>query len=101
VTIAPVTPYLAGEGGLSKYFGYCLGWRRDEISINNQDLVTPANSWNKLVGINSPKATITFFPEHPGTFLRSPSASANRSSRKIPNGNGYEAGHRNRRPGSR
>ena len=51
VTIAPVTPYIAGEGELSKYFRYYLGWRRDEISIDNQDLVTPANSWNKLVGL--------------------------------------------------
>jgi hypothetical protein len=63
VTIAPVTPYIAGEGELSKFFRYYLGWRRDEISIDNQDLVTPANSWNKLVGLDSPKATITFFPE--------------------------------------
>jgi hypothetical protein len=63
VTIAPVTPYIAGEGELSKYFRYYLGLRRDEISIDNQDLVTPANSWNKLVGLNSPKATLTFFPE--------------------------------------
>jgi len=62
VTIAPLTPYAAGEGELSKYFRYYLGWRRDEISIDNQDLLTPANSWNKLVGLNSPKATITFFP---------------------------------------
>ena len=29
----------------------------------NQDLVTPANSWNRWVGVNSPKATITFFPD--------------------------------------
>jgi len=63
VTIAPVTPYVAGEGELSRYFRYYLGWRRDEISIENQDLVTPANSWNKLVGLDSPKATITFLPE--------------------------------------
>ena len=63
VTIAPLTAYVAGEGELSRYIRYYLGWRRDEISIDNQDLVTPANSWNKLVGLNSPKATITFFPE--------------------------------------
>jgi hypothetical protein len=63
VTIAPVSPYIAGEGELSKYVRYYLGWRRDEISIGNQDLVTPANSWNKLVGLNSPKATVTFFPK--------------------------------------
>ena len=63
VTITPVSPYIAGEGELSKYFHYYLGWRRDEIFINNQDLVTPANSSNTLVGLNSPKATITFFPK--------------------------------------
>ncbi len=63
VTIAPVTPYIAGEGELSRYLHYYLGWRRDEISIDNQDLVTPANSWGRLVGLNSPKATLTFFPK--------------------------------------
>ncbi len=63
VTIAPVTPYVAGEGELSKYIHYYLGWRRDEIDINNQDLLTPANSWNKWVGVNSPKATLTIVPE--------------------------------------
>jgi hypothetical protein len=63
VTIAPVSPYIAGEGELSPYFHYYLGFRRDEIGIDNRDLVTPANSWNKLVGLNSPKATLTFFPK--------------------------------------
>ncbi len=63
VTIASITPYIAVEGELSKYLHYYLGWRRDEISVENQDLVTPANSSNTLVGLNSPKATITFFPK--------------------------------------
>jgi hypothetical protein len=62
VTIAPVTPYVAGQGELSKYIRYYLGWRRDEISITNQDLITPTNSWDKLVGVNSPKATVTILP---------------------------------------
>lgn len=61
--VAPVSPYIAAEGELSPYFHYYAGWRRDEISIVNQDLVTPANSWSTLVGLNSPKATITFFPK--------------------------------------
>ena len=65
VTIAPVTPYIAGEGELGQYFHYYLGLRRDEIFIDNQGLVTPANSWNKLVGLNSPKATLTFLPKDP------------------------------------
>ena len=63
VTIAPLSPYVAVEGELNKFFHYYLGFRRDEISINNQDLVTPANSRSELIGLNSPKATITFFPK--------------------------------------
>ncbi len=63
VTIPPVTPYVAGEGELSKYIHYYLGWRRDEINITNQDLITPADSWSKWVGVNSPKATITIVPD--------------------------------------
>ncbi len=63
VTIAPISPYIAGEGELSQYVHYYLGWRRDEISFDNQDLVTPANSWSRWVGVNSPKATVTFFPK--------------------------------------
>jgi len=35
--------------------------RRAEILIDNQNLVTPANSWNTLARVNSPKATLTFF----------------------------------------
>ena len=40
----------------------------DEISIDNQDLVTPANSSHTLVGLNSPKATISFLPEESWYF---------------------------------
>ncbi len=63
ITIAPISPYIAAEGELSRYVHYYLGWRRDEIGIDNQDLVTPANSWNRWAGVNSPKATLTLFPE--------------------------------------
>jgi len=62
VTISPVTPYVAAQGTLGQHLNYYAGWRRDEIFIDNQDLMTQANSWNKLVGLNSPKATLTFVP---------------------------------------
>jgi hypothetical protein len=62
VTISPVTPYVAAQGALGSHFNYYAGWRRDEIFIDNQDLMTPENSWSKLVGLNSPKATLTFVP---------------------------------------
>jgi hypothetical protein len=62
VTISPVTPYVAAQGELSRHLNYYAGWRRDEIFIDNQDLIAPANSVNKLVGLNSPKATLNFVP---------------------------------------
>jgi len=63
VTIGSVTPYFAAEGGLARYFRYYLGWRRDEINFNNQDLLNPQNSFQKWVGVNSPKATVSFLPK--------------------------------------
>jgi hypothetical protein len=62
VTISPVTPYVAAQGALGSHLDYYAGWRRDEIFIDNQDLIAPANSWSKLVGLNSPKMTLTFEP---------------------------------------
>ncbi|MGA3131615.1 MAG: TonB-dependent receptor [Terracidiphilus sp.] len=62
VTISPLTPYVAAQGELGSHFNYYAGWRRDEIFIDNQDLMTSANSWNKLVALNSPKATLAFVP---------------------------------------
>jgi len=63
VTIGSVTPYIAAEGGLSRYFRYYLGWRRDEISFDNDDLLQAQNSFQKWVGVNSPKATFSFLPK--------------------------------------
>lgn len=63
VTIGSLTPYIAAEGGVARYFRYYLGWRRDEINFNNQDLLNPGNSFQKWVGVNSPKATVSFLPK--------------------------------------
>ncbi|MGA9388850.1 MAG: TonB-dependent receptor [Candidatus Sulfotelmatobacter sp.] len=63
ITIGSITPYIAAEGGLARHFRYYLGWRRDEIDIDNDDLLHAQNSFQKWVGINSPKATISFLPK--------------------------------------
>ncbi len=62
VTIGSVTPYIAAEGALTPFLRYYAGWRRDEIDFSNQDLLDSQNSFQKWVGVNSPKATITFIP---------------------------------------
>jgi len=63
VTIGSITPYIAADGALTQYFRYYLGWRRDQISVDNDDLLDPQNSFHKLVGANSPKATVSFLPK--------------------------------------
>lgn len=63
VTIGSVTPYVAAEGALTRYFRYYLGWRRDEIDFDNDDLLHSQNSFQKWVGVNSPKATVSFLPK--------------------------------------
>ena len=63
LTISPLTPYIAAEGGLRSHLRYYLGWRRDEIDLNNQHLLHAGNSYQKWVGVNSPKATVSFLPK--------------------------------------
>jgi hypothetical protein len=63
VTIGSVTPYVAAQGTLAHFFRYYLGWRRDEIDVNNQDLLRPQHSFQNWVGVNSPKATVSFLPK--------------------------------------
>jgi carboxypeptidase family protein len=63
VTIGSLTPYIAADGALWHYFRYYLGWRRDEINFNNDDLLHAQNSFQKRVGVNSPKATVSFLPK--------------------------------------
>lgn len=62
ITLADTAPYIALDGSLARYFHYYLGWRRDEIQFNNIDRLSPQNSYDTLVGFNSPKATLSFVP---------------------------------------
>ncbi|HEX3821943.1 MAG TPA: TonB-dependent receptor [Candidatus Sulfotelmatobacter sp.] len=62
LAISPFTPYVAAEGTLGSNFRYYLGWRRDEIDFNNQDLLHADNSFQNWAGVNSPKATLSFLP---------------------------------------
>ncbi len=63
VTIASYTPYAAAKGGLGHYFRYYVGWRRDQINVDNEDLINSDDSFQKWVGVNSPKATVSFLPK--------------------------------------
>lgn len=65
ITFDFYTPFIALEGSPFHWLRYNLAWRRDEIDIDNQDLLHPANSFQSLTGVNSPKATLSLLaPEH-------------------------------------
>jgi Carboxypeptidase regulatory-like domain len=60
VTIGDTAPYVAVAGTLTRYFRYYAGFRRDEISFENRDLLVAHHSFDKLIGVNSPKATLSY-----------------------------------------
>ena len=62
ITLNFLTPFMAIDGAILPWLRYNLGWRRDQIQVANTDLLYPQNSFNKWVGINSPKATLSLAP---------------------------------------
>jgi hypothetical protein len=63
ITIGDVSPYVAVEGVLARHLHYYLGWRRDEVNFSNDDLLVPMHSFQNWVGLNNPKATVSFLPQ--------------------------------------
>jgi hypothetical protein len=62
ITVGDLSPYIAAQGTLDRYLHFYLGWRRDEIDFSNDDLLVPAHSFQSWVGLNNPKATVSFLP---------------------------------------
>ncbi len=62
ITLNFATPFIAVEGNILPWLQYNLGWRRDQIGFQNTDLLVPANSFNRWIGVNSPKATLNILP---------------------------------------
>jgi hypothetical protein len=66
LTLSFVEPFVSLDGALSKYLHYDLGVRQEQVWMDNQDLINPQNSFNKLVGLTLPKGTLTLFPSGRG-----------------------------------
>jgi hypothetical protein len=73
VTLDTISPYVSAAGNLTRWLRYDAGWRRDEIHFSNRDLLTPANSFDRWVAVDSPKATLSFARE--GSWLPGVAAS--------------------------
>jgi hypothetical protein len=59
ITLNFLTPFVAIEGAITHWLRYNVGWRRDQVGFQNVDFLSPANSFNRWTGINSPKATLS------------------------------------------
>ncbi len=60
LTLSFVEPFLSLDGTASKYVHYNAGVRQEEVWMNNQDLINPLNSFDRLASLSLPKATLTF-----------------------------------------
>ena len=65
LTLSFVEPFVSLDGAASRYLHFNLGVRQEEVWMNNQDLLKPQNSLNRLASLTLPKATLTVLPpEH-------------------------------------
>jgi hypothetical protein len=74
-TFSFAEPFLSLEGSLGRHVRFDAGVRQEEIGVQNQDLLAPANSFHRTLSLTMPKAGITFLAPD-GTPLPSLSVSA-------------------------
>ena len=69
LTINFYSPFAALDGKLGRFVHYNTGYRADRVTVDNQDLLRPGFSFSRSATISSPKATLTFLPPRPVSFL--------------------------------
>jgi len=62
LTLSFVEPFASVDGRIGKYFRYDLGVRQEQVWMDNQDLINPQNSFDKLATLTLPKGTLTLLP---------------------------------------
>lgn len=68
LTLGFVEPFVSADGSLNRYIHYNAGVREEVVRIDNEDLLTPDNSFDKTTSLALPKATLTLFPNAPGVL---------------------------------
>jgi hypothetical protein len=66
LTLSFVEPFVSLDGSIGEYVHYDVGMRQEEVWMNNQDLINPQNSFERLASLTLPKATLTLFPQANG-----------------------------------
>ena len=62
LTLSFVEPFASIDGSIGKHVHYDLGVRQEQVWMDNQDLINPQNSFNKLATLTLPKGTVTLLP---------------------------------------
>lgn len=62
LTLSFVEPFVSLDGTASRYLHFNVGVRQEEVWMNNQDLINPQNSFDKLATLTLPKGTLTLLP---------------------------------------
>jgi hypothetical protein len=62
LTLSFVEPFISLDGTLGKHLHFDAGFRQELVWMDNQDLINPQNSFNRLATLTLPKATLTFLP---------------------------------------
>ncbi len=66
LTLSFVEPFVSLDGSIGEYVHYDVGMRQEEVWMNNQDLINPQNSFDRLASLTLPKTTLTLFPQANG-----------------------------------
>jgi hypothetical protein len=62
LTLSFIEPFFAFDGSATRYLHFNLGVRQEEVWMNNQDLITPQNSFDRLSSLTLPKGTLSILP---------------------------------------
>ena len=62
LTLSFVEPFLSLDGTMGKFVHYDVGFRQEEVWMDNADKINANNSFNRLASLTLPKVTVTFIP---------------------------------------
>jgi len=62
LTLSFVEPFVSLDGSIGKHVRFDLGVRQEQVWMDNEDIINPQNSFNKLATLTLPKGTLTLLP---------------------------------------
>jgi len=62
LTLSFLEPFVSVDGPLGRYLHYNAGVRQESVWMDNQDVLNPVNSFDRVATLTLPKATLTVLP---------------------------------------